>query len=53
MSGHIQPGEYDIVHCHVANLAIQLAEKVFLIYIKFMITMLIIMVKNLMFIKKI
>jgi len=27
MSGHIQPGEYDIVHCHVANLAIQLAER--------------------------
>jgi glycosyltransferase involved in cell wall biosynthesis len=26
MSGHIQPGEYDVVHCHVANLAIQLAE---------------------------
>jgi glycosyltransferase involved in cell wall biosynthesis len=23
----IQPGDYDIVHCHVANLAIQLAEK--------------------------
>ena len=27
MSGHIHPGEYDIVHCHVANLAIQLAKK--------------------------
>jgi glycosyltransferase involved in cell wall biosynthesis len=27
MSGHIQPGEYDVVHCHVANLAIQLAER--------------------------
>jgi glycosyltransferase involved in cell wall biosynthesis len=27
MSGQINPGEYDIVHCHVANLAIQLAEK--------------------------
>jgi glycosyltransferase involved in cell wall biosynthesis len=27
MSSHINPGEYDIVHCHVANLAIQLAEK--------------------------
>ena len=27
MAGYIQPGEYDIVHCHVANLANQLAEK--------------------------
>lgn len=27
MSGHIIPGEYDIIHCHVANLAIQLAER--------------------------
>jgi glycosyltransferase involved in cell wall biosynthesis len=27
MSGQINPGEYDIVHCHVANLAIQLAER--------------------------
>ena len=26
-SGDIQPGEYDIVHCHVANLSIQLAER--------------------------
>lgn len=26
-SGDIQPGEYDIVHVHVANLAIQLAQK--------------------------
>lgn len=26
-SGDVQPGEYDIVHCHVANLAIQLAER--------------------------
>jgi len=25
-SGDVQPGEYDIVHCHVANLAIQLAK---------------------------
>jgi len=27
MSGQINHGEYDIVHCHVANLAIQLAER--------------------------
>lgn len=27
MSGHIEPEEYDIVHCHVANLAIGLAER--------------------------
>ena len=27
MSGQIQPGEYDIIHCHVANLAIGLAEQ--------------------------
>jgi glycosyltransferase involved in cell wall biosynthesis len=27
MAGHINIGEYDIVHCHVANLAIQLAER--------------------------
>lgn len=27
MSGHIEPEEYDVVHCHVANLAIGLAEK--------------------------
>jgi len=27
MSGQINPGEYDMVHCHVANLAIQLAER--------------------------
>jgi glycosyltransferase involved in cell wall biosynthesis len=27
MSAHIQPGDYDIIHCHVANLAIQLAER--------------------------
>jgi len=27
MSSQIDYGEYDIVHCHVANLAIQLAEK--------------------------
>lgn len=27
MSGQINPGEYDVVHCHVANLAIQLAER--------------------------
>ena len=26
MAGHINVGEYDIVHCHVANLANQLAE---------------------------
>ena len=27
MAGHIEPGEFDIVHCHVANLAINLQEK--------------------------
>jgi glycosyltransferase involved in cell wall biosynthesis len=27
MSGHIQPNDYDVVHCHVANLAIGLAER--------------------------
>jgi glycosyltransferase involved in cell wall biosynthesis len=27
MAGHINVGEYDIIHCHVANLAIQLAER--------------------------
>ena len=27
MSGHIQPKEYDIVHCHVANLALELSER--------------------------
>ena len=27
MSGHIQPGEFDIVHCHVANLALDLKER--------------------------
>jgi glycosyltransferase involved in cell wall biosynthesis len=27
MSGQIQPGEYDIIHSHVANLAIGLAEQ--------------------------
>ena len=27
MTSHINVGEYDIVHCHVANLAIQLAER--------------------------
>lgn len=27
MAGHIEPGEYDVVHCHVANLAIGLAER--------------------------
>ena len=27
MAAYIQPGEFDIVHCHVANLALQLAER--------------------------
>ena len=27
MSSYIKPGEFDIVHCHVANLANQLSEK--------------------------
>ena len=27
LAGHIQPGEFDIVHCHVANLAIDLKKR--------------------------
>lgn len=27
LGGHIQPGEFDIVHCHVANLAVDLKNR--------------------------
>ena len=27
LAGHIKPGEFDIVHCHVANLAIDLKNR--------------------------
>lgn len=52
-ANEIQPGEYDIVHVHMANLAISYMREISHTFTNYMITMLFTMVRILLFLKRI